>query len=239
MILRAFLAPHVPFFRLRMAAMAPPLRQTCNAHPEAPASWSEPLGIWGDTSAVRHAVVACGGQAPSKSHRAHNGGTTCANYNRHWHWFGNDMKWPKKKSALSGSLLDDHPYPRNAPRAETLGPPAFSDGFGGSVDGCHPAWPCWWFQQGHELRNFWLLDLVEHLPFLSTLILAPNSTELDFITVWYCLHLLLFYHVWITFHRTGSLLSHVQASPPQQRHHGNCSCQFSFWGQKWPVSPLI
>lgn len=42
---------------------------------------------------------------------------------------------------------------------------------------------------------------VEHLPFLATWILAPNSTELDFITVWYCLHLLLFYHVWITFHR--------------------------------------
>ena len=97
-----------------------------------------------------------------------------------WKWH----EMTQKKTALSGSLLDDHPYPRNAPRAETLGPPAFSDGFGGSVDGCHPAWPCWknFSRASHELRN-WLVDLVEHLPFLSTLIWAPNSTELDFITV--------------------------------------------------------
>ena len=65
------------------------------------------------------------------------------------------------------------------------------------------------------------------------------GSKLDRIGFHYCLHLLLFYHVWITFHRTGSLLSHVQASPPQQRHHGNCSCQFSFWGQKCTISPVI
>ena len=54
---------------------------------------------------------------PRSRHGAHNGGTTCANYNRHWHcwhWFGNDMKWPQQKTALSGYLLDDHTYPRNA-----------------------------------------------------------------------------------------------------------------------------
>jgi hypothetical protein len=55
---------------------------------------------FGVTPRRRHAVVACGGQAPSKSHRAHNGGTTCANYNRHWHWFGNDMKFDKKNCSL-------------------------------------------------------------------------------------------------------------------------------------------
>ena len=32
-------------------------------------------------------------------------------------------------------------------------------------------------------------------------------------------------HLWITFHRTCSLLSHFQASPPPQRHHGNRSFQ--------------
>ena len=208
-----------------------------SAHPEAPASWSEPLGIWGDTSATPCRGRLWGASAiqePSSSQWRYNMCQLQPTLTLIWKWH---EIWQKKICSLWISPRWRSLSPKRTSRRN-----AGSSGFFGWFRRfCRRLPPCMAllekFQQGIPRTSKLLTRRSRRT--LAFPINMNFGSKLDRIGVHYCLHLLLFYHVWITFHRTGSLLSRVQASPPQQRHHGNCSCQFSFWGQKCTISPVI